>query len=1246
MKIRNSKGKSVKVPKEHEQAVRDLIAKGDHDTLTSMANGGWISKAVNPAHKGFCTPMTKATCTPKRKAFAKTMKKHHGFHQDGGAVDGDQSQQLVQAVAQALQQGAKPEVVLQSLIKKGIPQDQATQLIQGVLQQLQGQQQPQQQACSGIRMRQMGGQPPMQDPSQGQVDPGQQGGGQEQQMQQLLQVVMQALQQGKQPQEIMQMLVQQGVPQEVAQQVIQAAMQQGQQGAQQEQPQMAQLGAAINPQNPYNYRNTYNPALGYYGNISAYEGAQARDYRKEAKTDLAQSQQLANNPYVAAPGAADELQKQGQGELKMARAGEFTSVVAGLNQGVHSITDQVLSPLSAGFANLHAKLEDEASQNYAMRNNRAIIKPFQGGEGPVQDPRVGSQQAYKKYGGKLKRYQIGGAPTEGSDFQSQDPNVMTERGETISDPTKGPVGPDGNPTGAVVHDTTGDQHSDPSGGNAYKLGQDSVVHSKVLGVKIGDFVKFAQEFPDAEKIIATVTAKYKNPDKEVSFAKISALFDTKKLLAEVEKIEKLAEKNEKHGGPDATKPSQETAKLNRKTLGKKLNDTKEQIQTNSQIAGAEGPIHAMSEGLKHSGAYGPKIQQEAQQQMENPEAKHGIVMKGKKLRLPMAQTGHLVYGKRKADAMGRSAAINTAISQDPTADTQTTTSDEHNNYIKVGNDWHYNNPGQGVGAVVPDQTIFGTMPIKIAKKTDDQFYNSGTPTVQQSPIQQPAIAQPGTQGLPDPSWSDYAGKMTQFGQDSPFVYPATPSPFNVPWGGPYKTKSDLPGKYASPEALAEVMRNTGDKFSNVQPDPGYDPTSVGALQHVQVQNSPYEVLDSYKNGYNRYNNAHLTLLKNNADYKAHYKADPGHQPTDADFAFLTDAEILQGHQDKTWGKDAIKYATVKFNKGEEQAYKNWLDNGHGQGMRRVGNSYIDKDYVQGPDDQPIYYTPDTSDLDFSEPPAPKKAIDISGITTGNISTPTKPRSVYQEGYLGQGELLPLIFPNKPVPFINSAAGDEAAINQQTRKRFVNPYIGDLQRSLVGKTWNNSNDPVSKARAANDKSNAWEESQRRFSDADTKNAEIEQRYNDANIRLTQEAGLHHAQSLDTAVQRVAKRDSASEDRIANAVSSYLSHSKENTRDQRASVIEQQMFANEGWNPYRGLYDVAGGKDVLSPGFGRSGADAATLKDQYIIAQINHLNASGQKDKADALKAELSFMKGKAEFGGKVGRATSKIMRKKK
>jgi hypothetical protein len=40
----------------------------------STGDKKWIQKAINPKHKGYCTPMTKPTCTPKRKALAKTLK--------------------------------------------------------------------------------------------------------------------------------------------------------------------------------------------------------------------------------------------------------------------------------------------------------------------------------------------------------------------------------------------------------------------------------------------------------------------------------------------------------------------------------------------------------------------------------------------------------------------------------------------------------------------------------------------------------------------------------------------------------------------------------------------------------------------------------------------------------------------------------------------------------------------------------------------------------------------------------------------------------------------------------------------------------------------------------------------------------------------------------------------------------------------------------------------------------------------
>jgi hypothetical protein len=41
---------------------------------TVAKDGKWIQKAINPKHKGYCTPMSKPTCTPKRKALAKTLK--------------------------------------------------------------------------------------------------------------------------------------------------------------------------------------------------------------------------------------------------------------------------------------------------------------------------------------------------------------------------------------------------------------------------------------------------------------------------------------------------------------------------------------------------------------------------------------------------------------------------------------------------------------------------------------------------------------------------------------------------------------------------------------------------------------------------------------------------------------------------------------------------------------------------------------------------------------------------------------------------------------------------------------------------------------------------------------------------------------------------------------------------------------------------------------------------------------------
>jgi len=65
-----------KPPSKTHKDVPTMAAEGGR---IGLKKGGsdkkWIQKAVNPKHKGYCTPMTKKTCTPARKALARTFKK-------------------------------------------------------------------------------------------------------------------------------------------------------------------------------------------------------------------------------------------------------------------------------------------------------------------------------------------------------------------------------------------------------------------------------------------------------------------------------------------------------------------------------------------------------------------------------------------------------------------------------------------------------------------------------------------------------------------------------------------------------------------------------------------------------------------------------------------------------------------------------------------------------------------------------------------------------------------------------------------------------------------------------------------------------------------------------------------------------------------------------------------------------------------------------------------------------------------
>ncbi len=64
-----------KALKDSKTLLFENMAKLNSGFKVNEAEDKWIQKAVNPEHKGYCTPMTKPTCTPARKALAKRFKK-------------------------------------------------------------------------------------------------------------------------------------------------------------------------------------------------------------------------------------------------------------------------------------------------------------------------------------------------------------------------------------------------------------------------------------------------------------------------------------------------------------------------------------------------------------------------------------------------------------------------------------------------------------------------------------------------------------------------------------------------------------------------------------------------------------------------------------------------------------------------------------------------------------------------------------------------------------------------------------------------------------------------------------------------------------------------------------------------------------------------------------------------------------------------------------------------------------------
>jgi len=64
-----------KVLKDTKSLLLENMVKLNPDFQLREEDEKWIQNAVNPEHKGYCTPMSKPTCTPRRKALAMRFKK-------------------------------------------------------------------------------------------------------------------------------------------------------------------------------------------------------------------------------------------------------------------------------------------------------------------------------------------------------------------------------------------------------------------------------------------------------------------------------------------------------------------------------------------------------------------------------------------------------------------------------------------------------------------------------------------------------------------------------------------------------------------------------------------------------------------------------------------------------------------------------------------------------------------------------------------------------------------------------------------------------------------------------------------------------------------------------------------------------------------------------------------------------------------------------------------------------------------
>jgi hypothetical protein len=252
----------------------------------------------------------------KKANFARNASKWK--HAEGGSTgEGDE---VIQQIAQALQKGAKPEKILEELVKMGVSQEEAAQVIQAVMKQMQGTQ------------MQEGGSAPQE--LTGQEQP--------QGDDQLMQGIQQALQQGATPEEliaeliqqqvdpqmIVQIFVQLGMPQEQVVQVVQAVMEQMGGGQQQEVPQEEMQMQEQSMEEPMQESMEYGGVPQY-----PYGGLYANDYAADFMPDSQTNRFLTNTNMLSDPSTNYRTQGMAAAGFKPAIALEGVKGIASMFAG-------------------------------------------------------------------------------------------------------------------------------------------------------------------------------------------------------------------------------------------------------------------------------------------------------------------------------------------------------------------------------------------------------------------------------------------------------------------------------------------------------------------------------------------------------------------------------------------------------------------------------------------------------------------------------------------------------------------------------------------------------------------------------------------------------------------------------------------------------------------------------------------------------------------------------------------------